>query len=189
MLRNAGKQSVASLSYQNQDTLLPDLLPSTAFRLAEEDGPQLYCGRVSYVCRCTVENHPRSAAQRRMTAQKHPKLLHQLIRVFQHRYSNLSRLATCPCSEGGCMLAFGYWNALIALPVDDPFCDVFYSLQEAVTPGPRKASFAKGERYQCVLLCSGIVVDQAGLLPICLEAVMKLSWLQLQSEAVDVDVS
>ena len=53
--------------------------------------------------------HPRSAAQRRMTAQKHSKFLRQLIRVSpSHRNNNPPRqsLTTCPCKKGGCRLPF-----------------------------------------------------------------------------------
>ncbi len=89
-----------------------------------------------------------------------------------------------------------FWNALVALPVDDLFGDVMYdSLQEAGTPGPRNAGFAKGVRDQCALLGfsllpdrRGLLPDRRGLLPICLETVLQLSRLQLQSEAAKVDV-
>ncbi len=41
----------------------------------------------------------------------------------------------------------------LALPVDDLFRDVLYDgLQEAGTPGPRNAGFAKGVRDQCAML-------------------------------------
>ncbi len=73
--------------------------------------------------------------------------------------------------------------------MDDLFCDVLYdSLQEAGTPGPRNAGFAKGVRDQCALLGFSLLDDRPELLCICLEKVLPLSRLQLQSEAVNVDV-
>ncbi len=60
--------------------------------------------------------------------------------------------------------------------------------QEAGTPGPRNAGFVKGVRDQCALLGFSLLADRRGLLPICLETVLQLSRLQLQSEAVNVNV-
>ena len=53
---------------------------------------------------------------------------------------------------------------------------------------PRNAGFVKGVRDQFALLYFSLAADQPRLLPICLETVMGLSRLQLQSEAVNVDV-
>ncbi len=81
-----------------------------------------------------------------MTAQKYSKFPRQLIRVSpstdtaillaEHGHLSLQQrwLQTC----------IRFWNVLFALPVGDLFRDVVYdSLQEARTPGPRNAEFAK----------------------------------------------
>ena len=52
----------------------------------------------------------------------------------------------------------------------------------------RNAGLVKGVCDQCALLCFSLDADQPRLLPICLETVMRLSRLQLQSEPVNVDV-
>lgn len=59
--------------------------------------------------------------------------------------------------------------------------------QEAGTAGSCDTEFAKGVRDQCALLGFSLVADYSGLLLICLETVMELSRLQLQSETVSVD--
>ena len=135
--------------------------------------------------------HPRSAAQRRMTAQKHSKFLRQLIRVSPSTETAilLAELGHLSLQQRWLQASIRFWNALIALPVDDLFRDVLYdSLQDATSPGPRNAGFAKGVRDQCALLGFSLTADQPRLLPICLETVMGLSRSQLQSEAVNVDV-
>ena len=74
--------------------------------------------------------------------------------------------------------------------MDDLFREysLYGSLQDAGTPGPRNAGFVKGVRDQCALLGFSLAADQPRLLPVCLETVMGISRLQLQSEAVNVDV-
>ena len=84
--------------------------------------------------------HPRSAAQRRMTAQEHSKFLRQLIRVSPSTETTilLAELGHLSLQQRWLQASIRFWNALVALPVDDLFRDVLYdSLQDARSPGPR----------------------------------------------------
>ena len=70
--------------------------------------------------------HPRSAAQRRMTAQKHSKFLRQrssFVSLPAHRYSHLCLLAELghlSQEQRWLQACIQFWNALVALPVDEP---------------------------------------------------------------------
>ncbi len=131
-----------------------------------------------------------------MTAQRHSKSLRQLIiniRVSPAQKQPailLAELGHLSLRQRWLQACIQVWNVLVALPVDDLFRDVLYdSSQEAGTSGPHNAGFAKGVRDQCALFgFSLLLADRSGLLPICLETVLQLSRLQLQSEAVNVDV-
>ena len=119
--------------------------------------------------------HPRSAAQRRMTAQKHSKFLRQLIRVSPSTETTilLAELGHLSLQQRWLHASIRFWNALVALPVDDLFRDALYdSLQDARSPGPRNAGCVKGVRDQCALLGFSLTADQPRLLPGCLETVM-----------------
>ena len=72
--------------------------------------------------------HPRSAAQRRMTAQKHSKFLRQLIRVSPSTETAISSqsLATCLCNNGGCRLPFA--SGMRWLPCRWTTCSVTYCM-------------------------------------------------------------
>ena len=90
-----------------------------------------------------------------MTAQKHSKFLRQLTRVSPSTETTilLAALGHLFLQQRWLQACIRFWNALVALPVDDLFRDVLYdSLQDAGSPGPRNAGFVKGVRDQCALL-------------------------------------
>ena len=77
--------------------------------------------------------HPRSGAQCRMTAQKHSKFLRQLIRVSPSTETTclLAELGHLSLQQRWLQTCIRFWNALVALPMDDLFRDVLYdSLQD-----------------------------------------------------------
>ena len=77
------------------------------------------------------------------TAQKHSKFLRQLRHVSPSRDAAnlLAELGHLSLQQRWLQACIRFWNALVAVLVDDLFCDVLYNgLQEAGTPGPQNAA-------------------------------------------------